>query len=210
MDVLQREACVAQVVRPPYLVGQHVLRQVAALVQPLPHGLGHHDLGDARRQGVDGHDASRQLLTALLFQQGVGHPAADTAALGSAVEDIRLAPVEGVFAVFLMEKRDVQHAALVHGAHLHHRLTAGDAVGGGLLRQHSAAAGVFPLRQVADGEQLRAILPAAGIIGDQVAQRADVQLFQRLGAGLAHALDEADIGVEIGHGRTLPCGFCPL
>ena len=210
MDVLQREARVAQVVRPPYLVGQHVLRQVAALVQPLPHGLGHHDLGDARRQGVDGHDAPRQLLTALLFQQGVGHPAADTAALGSAVEDIRLAPVEGVFAVFLMEKRDVQHAALVHGAHLHHRLTAGDAVGGGLLRQHSAAAGVFPLRQVADGEQLRAILPAAGIVGDQVAQRADVQLFQRLGAGLAHALDEADIGVEIGHGRTLPCGFCPL
>ena len=200
MDILVGIAHIAQVMGLPHLIGQCVRQQVTAGVQPLPHGLGQHGLADPGGQGVDGHDAARQQLPPLRLQHRIGHAAAQQVALHLAVEDICLPFVETGFPVVLIEKGYIQHAVAVHGPHLHQRAPSGDAAGGGVAGQHGPDAGVFTHRQLPDGTLQRPILPPAGKVGQQVAQRGDAQLLQGLGPCLADALDVPDVGVEIGHG----------
>ena len=200
VDVLIGVARVAQVMRLPHCIGQCVGQQVAAGVQPLPHGLRQPGLCDTGGQGIDGHDAPCQQLAALRLQQGVGHAAAQQIALHLTVEDICLPLVEAGFPVLLIEKRHIQHAAAVHGPHLYQCAAAGDTAGGGVAGQHGPDAGVFAHGQLPDGALQRPILPPAGEVGQQIAQRGDAQLVQRLGPRFADALDIPDVGVKIGHG----------
>ena len=146
VDVLVGKPGIAQMVRLPDPVRQHIFRQVAALVQPLAYGLGHHSLCQPRRQGINGHDAAGEQLLPLRLQQGIDHAAAHTAALDLAVEDVCLSRMQDIFAVFLVEEGYIQHAALVHSPYLHQRLSAADTGGGGRLGDHGLAAGVLPLR----------------------------------------------------------------
>ena len=78
--------------------------------------------------------------------------------------------MEAGFPVLLIEKGNIQHAAVVHGPHLYQCAAAGDAAGGWVAGQHGPDAGVF------------------------------AQLLQGLGPRLADALDVPDVGVKIGHG----------
>ena len=204
MDVLVGEADVAQLMRPAHLVGQHVLRQVAALVQPLPHRTGHRGLVQPRRKVVDGHDAPGEQLLPLPLHQRIDHRPPLALTIGLAVEDIRLPLVKGGLAVFLIEKGDVQHAVLVHGPHLHQRPPAGDASAPGVLGHGGPDAGVFAGDQLPHRHGARSVLPAHGVVGDQVAQRPYAQLFQRFGPGLADALDIAHVRCQRRHGGHLP------
>ena len=118
VDVLIGEADVAQLVGAAHLVGQDVRQQLAAGVEPLPHGAREQQLADPGRQRVDGHDAPRQLPAPLRLEDGVDHLAAQARPLDAAIEDVRLAAVEAAFAVVLVEKRQLERAAVVDGARL--------------------------------------------------------------------------------------------
>ena len=200
VDVLIGIAGVAQVIGAAYLIRQYVRQQVAAGVQPLPHGLGQQGLADTGGQGIDGHDAARQQLPPLRLHHRIGHTAAQQVALHLTVEDIGLALVETGAAVILIEEGHIQRAAVVHGTHLHQRAAAGDAAGSGVTRQHGPHTGVFAHGQLPYGALQRPVLPAPGEVGQQILQCADAQLVQGIGAGLANALDIADVGVRMCHG----------
>lgn len=110
---------ITQIVFLPDIVGQHILQQFAALVQTLPHSAGHNQLGDTGGEGIKGHNAPCDLLLTLPLQQRVDHLTAQQVTLYLAIENISFALVEGVFAVFLIEKHQVQRAAIIHGAGFH-------------------------------------------------------------------------------------------
>ena len=193
MDVFVGVVDVAQAVLPPHLIRQYVRQQLPAGVQPLPHRLRQHQLADARRQWVDGHDAPRQLLAALRLQQGV-HQLMTALALHLAVEDVDLPPVEAVFPVLLIEEHNVQRSCLVHGTGSDDGAAAGDAVGGGIGGDHGPDTDVLPLRQVTDGAGQGPVLVGAGEIADEVTQGGDAQLLQRLGPCLSDPFDISHVG----------------
>ena len=193
MDVFVGVVDVAQAVLPPHLIRQYVRQQLPAGVQPLPHRLRQHQLADARRQGVDGHDAPCQVLAALRLQQRVHH-LMTALALHLAVEDVDLPPVEAVFPVLLIEEHNVQRSCLVHGTGSDDGAAAGDAVGGGVGGDHGPDADILPLRQVTDGAGQGPILVGAGKVSDEITQGGDAQLLQSLGPCLSDALDIPHVG----------------
>ena len=193
VDVFVSIVDVAQVVLPPHLIRQHVRQQLPAGVQPLPHRLRQHQLADACRQGVDGHDAPCQVLATLRLQQRVHH-LVTALALHLAVEDVDLAPMEAVFPVLLIEEHHIQRSCLVHGTGADDGAAAGDAVGGGVGGDHGPDADILPLRQVTDGAGQCPILVGAGKVSDEITQGGDAQLLQSLGPCLSDALDIPHVG----------------
>ena len=202
VDIFVGVAGVAQVVLLPHPIGQHILQQLAAGIQTLPHGAGEDQLADTGGEGVEGHDATGDLLLALFLDEGVDHLAAQEVALHLTVKDVGFSLVEGVFTVFLIEKDQIKAAAFVHGAALDQCASAADAVGSGVGSYHGLDAGVLAQDQLPNGAGQGAVLVATGEVGDEVLQRGDAQLVQRLGALLANAFDIADVGLQISHDHT--------
>ena len=182
-----------------HLIRQHVRHQLPALVQPLPHGLLQQQLTDALRQRVHRHDPARQLVLPLWLHQGIYHLPPQEVALHLAAEHEAFANVEALLAVGLIEKRHVQYAGVIHRPHLHHRASARDAVAGGRTGDHGPAAGRLPHRKLRNGVDDAAVLIPPGKEADQLPQRGDAQLFQRLGPRFADALDVLHAGVQSRH-----------
>lgn len=63
----------------------------------------------------------------------------------------------------------------------------------------AATQGGLAGNETADGPCLPAVFIAAGEPADKVTQRENAQLSQRLGLGLADALDVAHIGIQVRH-----------
>ena len=195
VDVLIGEVYITQLVLLPHMVGQHVLQQLPAFVQPLADGLAQHQLADAVGQGVHRHNPPGEPLVFLALHQRVHHLPPPRRALGLTVKNIGLPGVEGGLAVFLVEKRHVQHAAVVHRPEAHHGAPAGDAPAHRLRGDHGHAAGLLPLGELGDGVNLRPVLIGAGEVADQLLQCGDAHPGQSLGPLLADALDIPHVGL---------------
>ena len=120
MDVLIGVARLNELAAAAQHVRQDVLDKVAALVKPLPHALKHRALVESGIHAVNRNDAPRDAARAVLaLIDRVRHGAPRAVRFDLAVKYIALAAVKVVLRVALVEKRDVKHAALVHGAQLH-------------------------------------------------------------------------------------------
>ena len=120
MDVLIRVARLNELAAAAEYIRQDVLDEIAALVKPLPHTLKHCALVKPGVHAVNGDDAPGDAARAVLaLIDRVRHGAPRAARFDLAVKYIAFAAVKVVLRVALVEKRDVKHAALVHGAKLH-------------------------------------------------------------------------------------------
>ena len=70
--------------------------------------------------------------------------------------------MEAAFAVVLVEKRQLERAAVVDGARLDDGAPAGDAVARRVGGEHRTDAGVLARNKLTDGPHERAVLIAAG------------------------------------------------
>ena len=151
VDILIGVSAVAQLMFLPHRVRQAVGQQVAALGQPLAHGPVQKILTHPGGEGINGHNMPRKHLLPFLLHNGVDHPPGQQIPLHLAAENIGLAPVQAVFSVLLVKKGQVQGAAVIHSPGLHHRASAGNAAGHGVVCDHSPDAHRLPKLQLPDG-----------------------------------------------------------
>ena len=169
----------------PQPVGQSLRRRGQPL-QGLFHQPRQQVVGDPRRQGIDGHDASAGPGPLRPLKLGVGHLPVVAQQLHPAIENVLLPPVEGLADIALVEEGHQHGGGPVHHLEPGHIQPLSDVHPPGLLRRHDPDAAELPHRGFSNGIDLPAVLIAPGEIAHQVPRRAEPQLFQRLGPGLSH------------------------
>ena len=164
VDVLQGIVLLCEVIGARDVRRDHVLQLPDAGVQRGRHGLADVVLRHAGRQRVDrvkavGHAAAARRLLA----DGVRHRLAKAVGFHLAVENVRFARVQIVFAVGLVEVGHVQCAGIVCDAHLDERESAADILRARLGRDRGADAHGLAGLCVRDRAKLRPVLVPAGV-----------------------------------------------
>ena len=164
VDVLQGIVLLCEVIGARNVRRDHILQLPDAGVQRGRHGLADVVLRHAGRQRVDrvkavGHAAAARRLLA----DGVRHRLAKAVGFHLAVENVRFARVQIVFAVGLVEVGHVQRAGVVRDAHLDEREPAADILRARLGRDRGADAHGLAGLCVRDRAKLRPVLVPAGV-----------------------------------------------
>ena len=204
VDLLIGIAGVAQAVGGTDLVRQGICQQIPAFRQPLLHRPDQRQLADTGGEGVDGHDSAGKLPLALLLHHRVGHGLPQEVSLRLAVKNIGFSGDEAVFPIGLVEKGNIQGAALIHRPELHQLQALADPAEGGRSSYHGLRAGVLPVLEILDFHYRPAVIVCPGKIGDQILEGTDPQLGQGLGFLFPDALDIPHVGAQIRHGPFPP------
>ena len=172
-------------------------RRKARLVRPT--------FSSAARPGVERDDAAgveRGLGVVQLVEVGVRHREGGAVLLDLAVERQSVAVAELAADVLPAAKPDglERAAALVHDLELETHLSALPDLALARDRAHDHD-GLGPtFHDLADRCDGAPVEVAARVVAQQVAERSDAHLPQRLGAALAHAGEFLDVGIENGRG----------
>ena len=195
VGLLRREDIIA---RPDF--GGNDLRGGIADGQGLAHQLQQGAVVQPRSQGVDGqHPPGGDRLGIQGLEGGIGHIIADEIPADRAVEDILLAVVEILGDKAAVEKGQVQPGGVIRHLHLGDVQSLADVGGAGGVHHRGPEAGGHIHLQFIDGDELRAILVAPGEMADQILQGENIQIFQLLRPGGAHAAKHGDGICESGH-----------
>ena len=193
-----------QVVLPPQVVGEGLHDLVrAGGCRPLEGG--HQVAGDPGGEGVDGHDASGELVCPLLFKMGVGHLEPLPVPGELSVKVVGLPGMDSVADVGLVEKGDMHRGGAVHDPPLGDVHPLADVAGSEGLRRQGGEAHRLLQRQGGDLVPDGAVLVLPGEPGQQVSHGLQAQLVQGLLPGGPHAGEPGQRGSQgegFGHGVT--------
>ena len=187
VDVLVGELHLAQAVGQADLLRDGLLPPGGVPLQRPPGQVGHHTVGDPRRQGIDGQDAAGDLPRPLPLEHRVGHGLPPAHHLHPAVKHIALPGAQGILQIGLIEEGQVQHPRVVHRPGLHQLQPLADPGQGGGLGHHGAHAARLPRRGLPDGAHLPPVLVAEGEVVQQILQAVQPQPGQLLPSGRADA-----------------------
>ena len=194
VDVLIGIAGLYEPVSFPHGLGQDLRQQFSAAVEALADTLHHGPLIQSGAETVDRHDPpGNAVFHAFPFIDRIDHAAARALHFDLAVEDAAVPAVKIVFHVGLIKIGYVEFSALVHDAKTDQIQTPADA--GELRRvgnEHRYAHALTVLGE-SDGLILTPVLVAPRKKGDQVIERIDAELVERLRLFLPDAFDITDV-----------------
>ena len=200
MDILIGVARLRQGVFRPHGLRQGVRDIVAGFFQRGADIVHQHLVADPGGEGIAGKNAPGLLpLPFLRLKVRIGHRALFQRAAELAVEDVALPGADLVADIDLIEKRDIDAAAVVHGAEFHEEHPAAHVRQPRLRGHQSADADRFLQRRGHDGRKAGAVLVGARKMLQQVPDLQDAQLVQRFRPRFADALQVADVLIQSGH-----------
>ena len=187
VDIPAGELHLGQAVTQTHLLGQQLGHLSGAGVHAPPGQPGQQVVGDARRQGVDRHDAAGEPGGSLPLEHRVGHLPLPALPLHLAVEDVALPLAQGVPHIGLVKEGDGHHRRLVGHLHLDQLQPLADVGHPGRLRHKGRHAHRLFLGCGVNGGDFGPVLVAAGVVPQQILHSGQTQLGQFGGSGVADA-----------------------